>query len=93
MKIGERRNTKRVHEIYWRYLVINFRSSFFSEIFSGTVKSKVNLWKLNIWIDTKLMGKFEIGQGNVTGKNIFAIVMISSLIRKITEISSFSQMY
>lgn len=39
------------------------------------------------------MGKFEIGQGNVTGKNIFAIVMISSLIRKITEISSFSQMY
>ena len=75
--------------------MINFRSSFFSEIFSGTVKSKVNLWKLNIWIDTKLMGKFEIGQGNVTGKNIFAnaIVMISSLIRKITEISSFSQMY
>lgn len=41
------------------------------------------------------MGKFEIGQGNVTGKNIFAnaIVMISSLIRKITEMSSFLQMY
>lgn len=65
---------------------------FFSEIFSGIVKSKVNLWKLNIWIDTKLMGKFEIGQGNVR-KNIFAIVMISSLIRKITEMSSFSRMY